>query len=74
MATKEPGPIVPTPQQLKQRSGRLRLRSGAPIVLGPEAEDSDLATAQALQQRTRELAGIDIGGVMRAVYRSIGSN
>lgn len=60
MATKEPGPIVPTPQRLKQRSGRLRLHSGAPIVLGPEAEDSDLATAQALQQRAREIADIDL--------------
>ncbi len=72
MTMKEPGRIVPAPQQVKARSGRLRLRSGAAIVLGLEAENSDLATAQALQQPTH--FSVDIGAVMRTVYRSIGSN
>ena len=47
-------PLLPTPRHLRRGSGDFALRDGLPIVIGPDADDSDFTAALALRDALRE--------------------
>jgi len=51
-------PLLPRPRRGERRPGRLALRDGLPIVLGPDARDGDFAAARALRDAVARVAGV----------------
>jgi len=52
--------LLPAPQNARSRPGAFVLKEGVPIVLGPGANDGDLATAVALRDGVREGCGLGL--------------
>ena len=51
-------PLLPEPRRAEARPGRLVLRPGMPIVLGPDADDGDFASARLLAARLHGACGM----------------
>ena len=50
-------PLLPVPKHAKRHAGSFAIRKGVPIVLGPDANDGDLASALALRDALGERCG-----------------
>lgn len=55
-----PPPLLPRPRHYQPHAGRLRLRSGMPIVLAPDSDDADFASAVTLRGELLRRTGRDL--------------
>jgi hypothetical protein len=53
-------PLLPTPASVRPAAGTFALRDGLPLILAPNAQDSDFTTARALRDSLRRSCGLDL--------------
>jgi hypothetical protein len=65
-------PLLPAPASVRAATGSFSLRDGLPLVLAPNAVDSDLTAARALRDSLREVCGLDLPIEGHARSRGLG--
>ncbi len=66
-------PLLPKPRRAERRPGAVQLRDGLPIVLGPQADDGDFASACVLRDRLADACGVRLAVETHAHDEDLGA-